>query len=195
MFLLNAGNSQLQAQHEFRLEGSKKFYTPDYLKLQVAGQIGYLSIGVGRSFFNGKLESDLSFGFVPKIIGCENISILTFKQSLKPFEIYTQINGIKLYPITTGIYLSHHFGDRYNKYNKDNYPSDYYWFMNGLRIGAYIGSDINICHINNSAIKSISIYYELGITDLGIYRLSKNYNQFNLLDIMNIAFGIKTYLN
>ena len=195
MFLLNAGNSELKAQNEFRQDDSEKFYTPDYLKLQVAGQIGYLSIGIGKSFMNEKLESDLNIGFVPKSIGGENISILTFKQSLKPFEIITQVRGIKLHPITTGIYLSYHFGDRYNKYNKDNYPSDYYWFMDGSRIGAYIGGDINICHIYNSSIKSFSIYYELGITDLDVYRFSKNYKQFDIQDIINIAFGIKTYLN
>ena len=48
-------------------------FLPDYVKLQFAGGIGLLSIGVGYSFFKEKLEVSYFYGYVPKAVSIDDL--------------------------------------------------------------------------------------------------------------------------
>ncbi len=45
----------------------KSWYTPDYVKMQFAGNIGFLSVGAGYQLFNDLLYTELLYGFCSQI--------------------------------------------------------------------------------------------------------------------------------
>jgi hypothetical protein len=174
---------------------TEKWYQPSCMRVQYAGQIGFLSAGFGKIYLNETLETDLMFGYVPETIGGDHINILTLKQSFSPFAKSTKIDRLTILPITIGFNFSYHFGEEYNKYDTDKYPDDYYWFMNGIRIGAFIGSDFNLKLKPDvsKVFSSISFYYDIGTTDLEACSMTKNPGQYEICDIVNVAFGTKLF--
>ena len=49
-------------------EKIKKWYKPNHVRVQFAGNIGMFSLASGWSFFNNNLELSLSLGYVPKFV-------------------------------------------------------------------------------------------------------------------------------
>ncbi|MCK5029563.1 MAG: hypothetical protein KAR57_08010, partial [Bacteroidales bacterium] len=45
---------------------SYKKFLPDYVKLQFAGGIGFLSTGIGYTFFDHRLDVSFFYGYVPE---------------------------------------------------------------------------------------------------------------------------------
>jgi len=183
------------AQNSSSVSTNEKWYKPSYVNLQYAGQIGFMAVGIGKSYSNNKLETSLLYGNVPKSLGGSNINIVTLKQTYSPFTISLSQERIKLHLITTGFFISHHLGEDYNKYLTHQYPDNYYGFMKGYRLGAFIGGDINAELNPKSSLffSSLSLYYELGINDLDADRLFRNPNQMKVHEITNLALGIKLY--
>ena len=185
----------VSAQNSNEVSNKGKWYKPSYVNLQYAGQIGFLSVGVGKSYLNNKLETAILFGHLPKSHGGDNTNILSLKQSYTPFEISLKQNKVKLHLITLGAFASYYMGEEYNKYKTNQYPDNYYGFMKGYRLGAFISSDINL-KLNpkaNTIFSSLSLYYELGVNDLDFDRYLRNRDHMNLYEIANLALGMKLY--
>lgn len=68
---------------------------PDHIKLQYAGNIGVISTGIGYSFFNNKIQSDLFYGYIPEFIGGANIHTISNKNTFKLIQ-FPFINKISL---------------------------------------------------------------------------------------------------
>ena len=62
----------------------KKWYVPSNVRLQFAGNIGFLSLGPSWSFLNYRLDFESSFGFVPKLDAKKPIYIIATKTLYKP---------------------------------------------------------------------------------------------------------------
>lgn len=68
---------------------------PDHIKLQYAGNIGILSTGIGYSFFDNKIQSDLFYGYIPEFIGGANIHTISNKNTLRLIQ-FPFINNISI---------------------------------------------------------------------------------------------------
>jgi len=153
---------------------------PDHLKIQFAGNFGVLSAGLGYSFCNNIIQTDLFYGFVPKSIGGNNINIIAekntfrlYKQPLPKDHLLTCSIGFSIiYTITknTFLFLPSHF------------PNDYYK-TNAIRIAPNIS--FNLINVP----KNISFYFDIGTLDNYLWYYIKS-NCIDFTDIWSFAIGI-----
>jgi hypothetical protein len=104
---------------------------------------------------------------------------------LKPAFIYE----LELLKIGTGI--SYSFGPQFYTTWPKKYPDSYYWWASSLRLTPFIGTTLSRKVGNeNTAIKRLELYGELGTTDLDIVSKTSN-SSLSYGDILNIAIGTK----
>ena len=76
------------------VENQSHWYVPDYVKIQFAGNIGLISVGIGYDFFDSIWLSELLYGFVPASVSeAKQIHLITFKNT---FPILTRAIGKNL---------------------------------------------------------------------------------------------------
>ncbi|MFQ3297768.1 MAG: hypothetical protein ACI921_001761, partial [Polaribacter sp.] len=69
----------------------KAWYEPDYAKMQFAGNLGVLSVGVGYQLFNKVVYTELLYGYVPVSISKANeIHLISIKNT---FPLYRKKIG------------------------------------------------------------------------------------------------------
>ena len=87
-----------------------KIFLPDYVKLQFAGGIGFLSTGVGYTFLNRKLDISLFYGYTPKYFTSDDLHSVSLQFIGKPLSFKLSDN-IKLLPLNFGMFAHHTFGN------------------------------------------------------------------------------------
>jgi hypothetical protein len=60
--------------------------SPDYYNAQFAGNIGFISVGAGYSFWNNRINSSILYGFVPHCIGGTTIHTFASRNNLNVFN-------------------------------------------------------------------------------------------------------------
>ncbi|WP_210462705.1 hypothetical protein [Rufibacter roseolus] len=171
----------------------EKELSPFYLKTQFAGDIGLVSVGVGRQSLNRKLETDVSFGYLPKKVGGDHLLTIAVKSSwlaTKPIKI----EKVDWYPVTTGMQLSYTFGDEYFASERflSRYPNSYYRFSTALHLYFFVGGQVNLTRVEK--LNRFSGYYEMGT--MGEYLISyvQNPRYLNPAKIFHLALGAKMRL-
>lgn len=175
---------------EVGLTAHRKWYMPDHIKLQFAGNIGFLSGGPGYVSRNRTLETDLLFGFLPQKFGGDALVTLTGKTTYSPWRIVLK-NHHYLRPFSIGAYLSYTFGPQFDTKWPSYYPSGYYWWATSFRPGAYIGGKIGKNVVINKHNRTWELYYELGTYDLLIISYVQNKGFLKLSDITSLSLGLK----
>jgi len=170
-----------------------KLYHLDYAKMQYAGQIGFLSVGVGSELFrkrNGEL--DFFVGYLPESIGGDNIVTGAFKFAYIPWDISVFKHKMKLQPLTMGLMIFHAFGEDLNKIrDKDLYPQGYYWWSLGTRVAPVFGIRLKKELDKESTIKALAFYVEFVTNDLYIYSRGVNRTIIPLYKIFDSSIGVK----
>lgn len=164
-------------------------FDPSHAKIQYAGNIGFISAGVGYTFWKEKGQTDVLLGYLPKSIGGVTITTLTAKAAYYPWQI--KIGDTYNYePIYGGIYLSYAFGSKYYTVLPDYYPRGYYWWPTALRAGLFIGGRIKK-DISFGPVDHLGFYYEFGTYDLKLISVLSNLNYFSVTDAFDLALGIR----
>ncbi len=106
-------------------EQKQEWLKPDYIKMQYAGNIGFLAIGAGYGWWNEIVQTDFLYGFVPESKGNAKIHTFTFKNtfSLYKFVIFEKY---KVNPIL-GFSLSLEPGQNSFARIPEKYPDGYYF--------------------------------------------------------------------
>ncbi|MBE9462334.1 hypothetical protein ACFP1I_13930 [Dyadobacter subterraneus] len=169
---------------------SRKWFIPDHLKLQFAGNIGFLSGGPGYVSKNKTLETDLLFGFLPEKFGGDALVTITAKTTYSPWRIPLK-NTYYIRPFSIGAYLSYTFGPQFDTKWPSYYPSGYYWWATSFRPGIYIGGKVGRDLIVNNRRKQFELFYELGSYDLLMISYVQNREYLKISDIVNLSFGVK----
>lgn len=168
----------------------EKWYIPDHVKLQFAGNIGFMSVGTGYLHGKNKLESDLFLGFLPEKIGGDHITTLTGKMAYSPWRRQMDAR-FTLIPLSLGTYFSYSFGSQFDTILPNVYPNGYYWWASSLRLGGFIGGQIEAELQRAANSNAVSLYYELGSYDLKFISYVQNRSYLNLSDIISLALGVK----
>lgn len=167
----------------------KKWYQPDYLALQHAGNIGFLAVGLGKDFRDEKLQTSLFYGVVPKAVGGVNIYTLTAKLSIIVGEIQLR-NKVTLVPFYIGTGLSYAFGDQYQTKSDNPWPRDYYpnaaYYVTPY-IGMHARRPIRGGH-------EAGLYFELGSYYIYLEREFRNQAYLDVGDMLNVALGVTVSL-
>ena len=172
---------------------TKKWYQPDHAKLHFAGEIGFLSPGVGIELFRKKNgELDLFGGFVPEGIGGDNLVTMAVKFHYLPWKKGLFNKKYQLEPLTLGANLYHTFGEDINKFrDRDLYPKGYYWWTISTRYGPFFGSRLSKDFGPEATIRSLTFYCEIGTNDLFIYSWAGNRSTVPFHRLWNSSFGLK----
>jgi hypothetical protein len=91
-------------------ERGRPWYAPDHTKLQLAGNIGFLSPGLGYAW-GRRLEGDVFFGWVPEAIGGTDILSVTGKLTWAPWSVESRPWSFR--PFTAALQLTYTFDDQY----------------------------------------------------------------------------------
>lgn len=168
-----------------------KRYAPDFYSLQYAGSIGYLSLGVGYNILKDKGRASIHYGYLPKLNG-GNFHIATGKFHFSPIAVKT-LKRYTIRPIDFGIFLTYHFGPKFNTtWSKNRYPDDYYWWINSWRLHLALEQSVSYTP-KNSKIKNITFYSELNTNDLYLVSFVENTKSLNLADIIKVGVGTRLY--
>jgi len=173
----------------FAQESRHPALLPDQLKLQFAGNIGFLSVGAGYVNKSGRLEGDFFYGYVPKSVGGLDIHTLTSKLSWHVLRsVGSERTEIK--PLSLGILVSYTFGKQYFGFKPDNYPYNYYRQPTSLHVGTLLGGQVNRLRKKGS-ISSIGLYYELVTMDTEVLSFVTNRKSIGLGEIVSLGIGIR----
>ena len=163
---------------------------PDHIKIQFAGNIGFMSAGAGYGFAKNKFELDLMYGYVPPVYG-GNLHTLTIKNTWIPIKSLYAGDRIKFDILTLGIPISYTFGKQFFFVPpKDQYPSRYYDYSSALRFGFFAGGKVHY-ELPGSCFREAGIYYELGTYDLLIHNYLFNKDSMRFGNLFSLALGVQ----
>jgi hypothetical protein len=188
MFLL--ASHSLFAQEE-ELTKVKKWYVPDLITVQYAGNIGFLSTGIGYTSRTDDYQASLLYGYVPKAFSARPVHSITFKNvfhvgrfDIRDNQIFRPYLGLGLTVETGGIaYLNlpSYYPDRYYA------PKALHFILfGGLKLQHFFSNEENL-------INGLEIYIEGGTIDQYIW-YKANSSQVKFTDIFSMALGINAKL-
>lgn len=167
-------------------------YLPDYVKFQFAGGIGFLSGGVGYTFFNHRLDVTLFYGYVPKAYSLDDLHSISLQLTAKLIQIPLS-NEMVLLPLNFGWFAHHTFGSEYWVTLPDNYPDDYYWWSPGRNAGVFVGAELKTKLLaTKTPASGMSFYWRVGTRGLYLASIAQN-SVIPIADIIEFGFGIALY--
>ncbi|WP_162425846.1 hypothetical protein [Pontibacter pudoricolor] len=169
----------------------RKWYAPDALTLQYAGNLGMFSGGANYKFLHDKLNAELLYGYVPRFDAEEALHLLSFKVIYKPLKKVELGNDFTLTPLRANLAVSYHFRSQFSSSWDSSYPENYYWWISSFRMTGGLGTAINK-RIDVGHFKEISLYGEVGTYDLIVTSAVKD-KTVTAWDIM--SFGVGTSLS
>ena len=164
---------------------------PTYSKIQYAGGMGLVNIGVGWSYGkNQHWETDVFIGFIPRYSSDNSKFTMTLKQNFIPWEKEIG-NRFTFEPLTCGLYFNTVFSDEFWTKEPDRYPKGYYGFSTRVRTHVFVGQRLrfNIPDKKRFFSRSITAFYEISTCDL--YVASAFTNHLNPDDYLRLSFGLK----
>lgn len=169
-----------------------KRFLPDYVKLQFAGGIGFVSLGVGYTFFKQKLEVSYFYGYVPEFVSTDDLHSVSLQLTAKLLRFKIS-NSVELMPLNFGWFIHHTFGKEYWIKLPDKYPEGYYWWSPGRNPGVFLGGEIKTKLFSNKTPASGTVFY-IRAGSRGLYIASKFGNSsIPLSDIIEFGFGVAVY--
>ena len=169
-------------------QDSTKGAWPHHVKIQYAGGIGFLSIGVGYTNKKQSIEGDVYYGYLPRSVGGISIHSVTGKFTgfpIRPFHF----RQVELKPVSAGVLINYTFGKQYFGFSPENYPFNYYGHPTAWHVGIFVGGQLNKNF--EGRLKQAGVYYELITFDREFISFVNNTKSLNIMDILNLAIGIK----
>ena len=158
----------------------------DHVKLQYAGYIGRAALGVGQHFFEGRLQSELFYGYVPKEVAGVHIHTATIKNSYRPHTFV--MDGFALTPYV-GLGIMDMVKQRYSANSREEIPSNYY-HVTGFHLLAYGGIEYKQEVADHQDKRAYSIYLEIGTIDTYLVSYYNNPDFLGPEDIYSLAIGV-----
>jgi hypothetical protein len=161
-----------------RAEPGRAWYVPDHAKLQLAGNVGFLSPGVGWAL-GRRAEADLLFGWVPEAVGGTDIFAFTGKVTWAPWSV--QAGSWRIRPATAGLQVTYTFGDQYFV------VPPFTFTPTALRAGLALGAGAS----RSVRGRELGLYAELVALDLGLSYALSNRRALDLWDAFSLALGAR----
>ncbi|MEG1580797.1 MAG: hypothetical protein RR386_06015 [Bacteroidaceae bacterium] len=185
------------SKYEIRTQRYRKLWThlaPNHMKLQFAGSIGLVSVGIGWHYgkHHDQWETDLLVGYLPKFDSEKSKPTLTIKQSYLPWHLPIQNTRLVYAPLTCGIFFNTVFGEDFWVNEPSKYPKKYYGFSTKIRTHLFVGQRITyqIPQQKRKYNKCVSVYYELSTCDLYLVSFATN-KSIRFYDILSLSLGLR----
>lgn len=159
---------------------------PDHAALQFAGSIGIMAGGAGYRNGKGTIESELLFGYLPASIGGDRLYTAALKSNWLPFLLFKN-KRVQLYPLQTGVMVSHTFGSQFFRLPPAHYPKGYYTFSTAIHAYWQFGSRMSVPFQD----KRLELFYEFNANAEEIVAMFQNPNFLTPDKIFSLAIGLK----
>lgn len=169
--------------------------SPKHVVIQNAGNMGWLSAGVGWEYGRRKQwETQVLVGFVPKHMAESAKMTLTAKENFIPWTTSLS-HGWALQPLHCGLYINAVFGSAFWNHQPSRYPNNYYFFSTRFRTNIFIGQRLTkTLDIDQLKwMKSVTAFYEISSCDLYMVDFFSN-RSMGLWDVLGLSLGIKLQL-
>jgi hypothetical protein len=166
-------------------EERRAWYLPDHAKLQLAGNVGFVSPGLGYSFLHGLLESDIFLGWVPRAVGGTDVLSATAKLTARPFRV--DVRDVEWRPVALALQLTYTFGDQYFVRPPSRFPGDYYDFPTAIRAGIAVGTAADVA----VGTRRVGAYVELVAMDVMLKAWAENGRSLDPRDVFSVAVGLR----
>lgn len=174
-----------------RASPGRPWLLPDQLKLQLAGDVGFLSPGVGYAWADRRLEADLFFGWVPRAVGGEDIVSFTAKVTALPWKVRLGERWF-LQPASAALQLTYTLGDDYFVTLPSRYRPHYYEVPTALRAGVAFGGALG--RKGSGAIRELAFYWEVVALDTMLFVWLLNREVLGPADVFTLALGLRLSL-
>lgn len=169
---------------------TKKWYVPDYVKVQYAGNIGLFSVGAGYDLFSDLVSTELLYGYVPESVSeAKEIHTITLKNT---FPLYTKHWDAFSASAISGFTFSYETGNNSQLKYPDKYPEGYY-FTNAFHMTFFGGINLHKEIEASKMLTGIDFYIEFGTLETYLfYKVTSN--EVGLDDVFSTAIGINLHL-
>jgi hypothetical protein len=171
---------------------AKRWYVPHYVPLQFAGNIGFLSTGLGYETNSGNYHLNLLYGYVPASVGQHYVHMITAK-NIFPLRHLPLSDHQSLAPYL-GLGLMVEVGGNAFFTLPSHYPDGYYDFPKNLHVTGFAG--VRLRHLfrhNITFLRGMDIYAEAGTIDVYVwYRTISDEIKFN--QMFSLALGLNFLL-
>lgn len=176
----------------FTSHGQDSTLSPYHAKVQYAGSIGFVSAGIGRSFFQEKLETDLFVGYLPESIGGDHIWTAALKATAVPFKTIP-VRSLDWQLLSTGVQLAYTFGEQYFIVEpRDKYERGYYGFPTALHLYLHLGGQVDFARVEK--LRRLALYYEVNTSAEYLISYIQNPKYLGPGKIFNLALGLRVRL-
>ena len=176
-----------------RYVSSHALLTPQYTKLQFAGSIGMMSIGLGWDYGkNDRWETDIMVGFVPRLESNRAKLTFTLRECFMPWSLPIGQSDVDFSPLRVTAGLNAIIGHEFWTHNPSKYPEGYYFFSTKFHFICGFGQQwtLNISRDKRRMLRSVGIYYDLSTNDT--YVLSGFGNKYiGFRDVFHLDIGVK----
>ena len=165
-----------------------RWYLPDFVPVQFAGNIGFVSAGIGYSTRVRNYHFSLVYGYVPKSVARTYIHTLAIKNTL-PITRYALKNDQILIPYV-GLGASIELSGNAFFIQPAHFPESYYDFPKNLHALLYAGAKVQRLFANPSrGLRGVEFFAEAGTIDLYIWYKAMS-NEIKLNEIFSVALGV-----
>ncbi|MFV0417396.1 MAG: hypothetical protein ACK5KT_01525 [Dysgonomonas sp.] len=168
---------------------------PTHQKIQYAGGMGLLSVGIGWDYGkNNQWETDVFLGYLPKYTTKRSKITFTLKQNFIPWKKMLS-SKFSIDPLACGLYVNTIFDGDFWVHEPDKYPNGYYSFSTKMRFNIYLGQRVTF-HIppqKRFFTKNVTAFYEISTNDLYMVSAFTN-SSLKPTDYLRLSFGLKFQL-
>lgn len=172
---------------------SRRWYVPDFVPVQFAGNIGFLSAGIGYSTRVRNYHVSLVYGYVPKSLAVTYIHTISIRNTF-PITRYALKNNEILIPYL-GLGASFELSGNAFFLQPSHFPESYYDFPKNVHALLYGGAKVQRLFANPAAgLRGAEFFVEAGTIDLYIWYKAMS-NEIKLNEIFTLALGINLLLS
>ena len=191
LVILAHETGQVHAQSDDSTRASR-WYVPDFIPVQYAGNIGFISAGVGYASRLRNYELGIMYGYVPRSMAGTYIHTVTAKNTF-PVTRY-QLKDRKILIPYVGLGVSLEVGGNAFFRMPDHFPDSYYDYPKNMRVLAYGGAKVqHLFEDDFHGLSGVELFAEAGTVDLYVWYKAMS-NEIRLKEIFTLAVGINFLL-
>jgi hypothetical protein len=164
----------------------RRRYAPHYIPIQYAGNVGFLSTGVGYVTPRDKSHFSFQYGFAPASIAGIQIHTLTFRNV---FHLYKyNVNESTFIPYVS-LGLSLEVGGRSFFFLPSNMPKSYYKFPKSIHLIPAIGLKLRRPTKEIKALRAVELFAEATTVDAYIW-YKTICKEVRMTQIVSLSIGV-----
>lgn len=172
---------------------SRRWYVPHFIPVQFAGNIGFLSAGIGYSTRVHNYHVSLLYGYVPKSMAHTYIHTIALKNTF-PIMRYALKNNQILVPYV-GLGASVELSGNSFFRQPARFPESYYDFPKNIHALVYVGAKVQHLFQDPAiGIRGVEFFGEAGTIDLYIWYKTMS-QEIKLNEIFTLALGANLLLS